>query len=347
MDVSGRRDRTHRVRRARNDGRVQIHGSGGVGKLEIRIAVAASVGDVDGDGLLDIVVGTTSEWCTRFAPGTARDANAGQSTWEIRFSRRWFSRSRPKKTGLDVLVATHEGAVPRCPGKCVASSSISTRSLRRAAGHVLRRSRRVGRCCLDDGGSRARVQGARLALSPDGFSPRPRLAVRSLVVLHERDYRVMRGSRVDVSYEIIDRRARSRQGVGDVPLVRRAFRWRWPTLTHRLATPRDAASSPFASRFHRRARDEIASSSSTLSASTPRTRTRRRFTTTTIRPQMARRRSVSPRHRRRDSSRRSRRSRARRPRRLHSHLHPRFARGMNEERTRNQGWRAMEASREE
>ena len=27
------------------------------------------------------------------------------------------------------------------------------------------------------------------------------------VVLHERDYRVMRGSRVDVSYEIIDRRA--------------------------------------------------------------------------------------------------------------------------------------------
>ena len=28
----GRRDRTHRVRRARNDGRVQIHGSGGVGE---------------------------------------------------------------------------------------------------------------------------------------------------------------------------------------------------------------------------------------------------------------------------------------------------------------------------
>ena len=35
--------------------------SGGVGLPEGRIAVAASVGDVDGDGLLDIVVGTDVE----------------------------------------------------------------------------------------------------------------------------------------------------------------------------------------------------------------------------------------------------------------------------------------------
>ena len=149
--------------------------------LKSRIAVAASVGDVDGDGLLDIVVGTTSGAVHAFR---ARDG-AGRERWPIDVGDKILAplvltKLRPKKTGLDVLVATHEerGARrARTTGVRVRRQS-RREDLRRAAGHVLRRSRRVGRRCLDDGGSRARVQGARLALSPDGFfAARPRLAV--------------------------------------------------------------------------------------------------------------------------------------------------------------------------
>lgn len=180
--------------------------------LKSRIAVAASVGDVDGDGLLDIVVGTTSGVVHAFR---ARDG-AGRERWPIDVGDKILAplvltKLRPKKTGLDVLVATHEGAVHVVHGRMACAYVVNLDEKIYAAPLV---TSFAGHGALDvvvstmEGHVHAfKAQGSRF--HPTAFSPRDHVSRYDSfgVVLHERDYRVMRGSRVDVSYEIIDRRA--------------------------------------------------------------------------------------------------------------------------------------------
>ena len=183
--------------------------------LQSRIAVAASVGDVDGDGLLDIVVGTTSGavHALRARDGVEREQ------WPIDVGDKILAplvltKLRPKKTGLDVLVATHEGAVHVVHGQKACAYVVNLDEKIYAAPLV---TSFTGHGALDvvistmEGHVYAfKARGSRF--HPTAFSPRDHVSryYSFGIVLHDRDYRVIRGTYVDVSYEIIDRRALDR-----------------------------------------------------------------------------------------------------------------------------------------
>jgi hypothetical protein len=179
--------------------------------VESRIAVAASVGDVDGDDEIEIVVGDTSGAVHAFR---AKDGTAREH-WPVYVGDKILApivltKLRQTKRGLDVIVATHDGVVHVLEGRSRCRDVFDIAEKIYAAPFV---TSFAGFGELDviistmEGHVRSfKAKGSKfnaLALtSSDHVSRYDYFGV----ALYDRTYRVIRGTYVDVVYEIIDRR---------------------------------------------------------------------------------------------------------------------------------------------
>lgn len=180
--------------------------------VESRISVGAAVGDIDGDGALDVVVGTTSGavHAYRAADGSALGG------WPVSASDKILApivltKIRPNKLGLDVIVAAHDGVVNIFDGKATCRDVVDVAEKIYAAPVV---TSFAGSGALDvvvstmQGNVHAfRAKGSKfdaLAVSPSD-SHAARVGYFG-VVLRDRAHRVVRGTRINVAYEIVDRR---------------------------------------------------------------------------------------------------------------------------------------------
>ena len=179
--------------------------------VESRIAVAASVGDIDGDDEIEIVVGDTSGAVHAFR---AKDGTAREH-WPVYVGDKILApialtKLRQTKRGLDVIVAAHDGVVHVLEGQSRCRDVFDIAEKIYAAPLV---TSFAGFGELDviistmEGHVRAfKAKGSKfnaLALtSSDHVSRYDYFGV----ALYDRAYRVIRGTYVDVVYEIIDRR---------------------------------------------------------------------------------------------------------------------------------------------
>lgn len=179
--------------------------------VESRIAVAASVGDVDGDDEIEIVVGDTSGAVHAFR---AKDGTAREH-WPVYVGDKILApivltKLRQTKRGLDVIVAAHDGVVHVLEGRSRCRDVFDIAEKIYAAPFV---TSFAGFGELDviistmEGHVRSfKAKGSKfnaLALtSSDHVSRYDYFGV----ALYDRTYRVIRGTYVDVVYEIIDRR---------------------------------------------------------------------------------------------------------------------------------------------
>jgi len=183
--------------------------------LDSKISVAASVGDIDGDGSLEIVVGTISGavYSLRGKDGTPASAVSPmyQASDKILASI-VLSRLRPsaKDSVLDIVVASNDGVVHIIDGRGRCRDVVQVRGQIFAAPVIgdVTGAGTVDMVITTMNGHLHAFQSIGTTFEPSLRSYSDHVARYNWfnVAITDREYRDVRGTTMDVRYEIVDRR---------------------------------------------------------------------------------------------------------------------------------------------
>ena len=177
-----------------------------------RISIGASVGDIDGDGALEIVAGTASGAVHAFR---AKDGTA-LSGWPVYVSDKILApivltKFRPEKRGLDILVAAHNGELNVLDGLATCRDVVNVSEAIYAAPLVTSFANfgalDVVLSTMEGNIHAFTVKGSKFNALAVSSSDAYAASVDYFgIALQDRAYRIIRGTRMQVTYEIVDRR---------------------------------------------------------------------------------------------------------------------------------------------
>lgn len=204
------------------DGNVAVFKTNGdelwTSQVHARVSAAPTVGDVDGDGSLEVVIGTSSGavYVMKAKDGSTLPGWPVYASDKIMGSivltqmQPNVGRARNKRKGLDLIIASHDGVVNVLDGGTKCSDAVDVGANIYATPIV---SSLSGFDSLDlvvatmDGGIHA-FEARNAGFNPLLTSTKDHMCRHSYfgIVLQDREYRVIRGDSLDVTYEVIDRR---------------------------------------------------------------------------------------------------------------------------------------------